>query len=160
MKKINYVIFPIITILLATTLFGITTNAFAIENNTSKSSKPKEQKPNFVEEISVKSSCLCSYAKWKEDNGQKYLHIITANHYELGYLEGQNLANEIITMDYILKNLIASYNLDINQIIYLAYIYDQFIPEEYKTELTGIADAIPTLSYTDILLQVVFLDLY
>ncbi len=160
MKKIQYVVFPIIAILLATTLFGFTSIALASENNNKNSSKPNDNAPNTGEDLTVESSCFCSYAKWKEDNRQKYLHIITTTYYELGYLEGQNLANEILTMDYILKNLIASYNLDINQVIYLAYIYDQFIPEEYKMELTGIADAIPTLSYTDILLQVVFLDLY
>ena len=70
MKKRNYMIFPIITILLATTLFGVTANTFALENNTSNSSESKGHTPNTVDDLSVKSSSFCSYAKWKEDNGK------------------------------------------------------------------------------------------
>lgn len=134
------------TLLLATFLIQISSVSVAC---------PQESKDT------IKTACPDdeSFATWQDSNGQAYLFIYAKNYYELGLLTGQYLATEILTFDAILKYLISSYGLSMDQILYFANIYNQFIPEDYKLEIQGIADALD-LTYTDVLLQILFLDLY
>jgi hypothetical protein len=108
---------------------------------------------------SIKSSTIQGFARWKSSNGQSYLLVNARDYYSLGYLTGKGLLNQILTMDAIIKSLISSYGLNMQEILYYAQVYDLFIPTEYKEEMQGMVDA-TTLSYLDILLQIVFLDLY
>ena len=110
-------------------------------------------------DIPIKSSAIKGFAQWRNSNGQAYLLINARDYYSLGYLTGKGLVNQISTMDVIIKSLISSYGFNLQEILYYAQIYDLFIPMEYKNEMQGMAD-VTSLSYLEILLQVVFLDLY
>ncbi len=100
------------------------------------------------------------YARWVERREQSYLLAVASDYYTLGTLLGQNLGDKIVLMDMILTNLIAQYNIDMEQAWMLIRGYEYFIPEEYKQEMVGISDSIPNLSYDDVLLQTCFLDFY
>ena len=110
-------------------------------------------------DITIISSRARGFAKWKSSNCQSYLLVNAQDYYSLGYLTGKGLMDQILTMDAIIKSLISSYGFNLQEIQYYAQIYDLFIPTEYKDEMQGMADA-TMLSYLDILLQIVFLDLY
>ena len=146
MKKFNKTAFGLCTLLIITMMVGIN-SVTACEDY------------NLNREISITSSAIQGFARWESSNGQAYLHINARNYYSLGYLTGKGLTNQILTMDAIIKSLISSYDFNLQEILYYAQIYDLFIPEEYKDEMQGMADA-TILSYRDILLQIVFLDLY
>ena len=110
-------------------------------------------------DISLDTSCRdsdYSFAEWRGDN-QKYLFIQASDYYTLGYLTGQYLACQIIAFDNLIDYFIDVYNLDFQLILYFASQYK--IPEPYYTEMLGIADA-TGLTYYEILLQHVFLDVY
>lgn len=109
--------------------------------------------------ISLDTSCRdtdYSFAEWRGDN-QKYLYIQALDYYTLGYLTGQYLAYQIIAFDNLIDYFVDAYNLDFQLILYFASQYE--IPEPYYTEMLGIADA-TGLTYYEILLQHVFLDVY
>jgi hypothetical protein len=146
MRKFNKTMLGLSTLLIASMMVGIN-SVRACE----------DFGPN--RDIPIRLSAIQGFAKWKSSNGQAYLLIKARDYYSLGYLTGKGLMNQILTMDAIIKSLISSYGFDLQEIIYYAQIYDLFIPMEYKDEMQGMADA-TTLSYLDILLQVVFLDLY
>ncbi len=116
---------------------------------------------DYVEnrDIAITSSKTKGFAKWKSSNGQFYLLVNAQDYYSLGYLTGKGLMDQILTMDAIIKSLISSYGFRLQEILYYAQIYELFIPMEYKDEMQGMADA-TMLTYLDILLQIVFLDLY
>ncbi|MFX0025292.1 MAG: carcinine hydrolase/isopenicillin-N N-acyltransferase family protein [Candidatus Hermodarchaeota archaeon] len=97
-----------------------------------------------------------SFAEWRGDN-QRYLYIQASDYYTLGYLTGQYLTYQIIAFDNLIDYFIDAYNLDFQLILYFASQYE--IPEPYYTEMLGIAEA-TGLSYYEILLQHVFLDVY
>jgi hypothetical protein len=96
---------------------------------------------------------------WTESNGQPYLVLVAEDHYELGLLQGQYLAEEILYADALLDQMCAQYGLSIEMLIHLSRYYESFIPEEYISEMQGMADALP-VSYDRILLQNCWLDIY
>jgi hypothetical protein len=110
-------------------------------------------------DIRITSSKTKGFAKWKSSKGQSYLLVNAQDYYSLGYLTGKGLIDQILTMDAIIKSLVSSYGFNLQEILYYAQIYDLFIPTDYKDEMQGMADA-TMLYYSDILLQIVFLDLY
>ena len=146
MRKFNKTILGLSTLLIVTLMMGIN-SVTACEIH----------KPN--RDVPINSSSVQGFARWKSSNGQPYLLVNARDYYSLGYLTGESLLNQILTMDAIIKSLISSYGLDLQDIVKYARVYDLFIPKEYKEEMQGMADA-TTLSYLDILLQIVFLDLY
>ena len=103
---------------------------------------------------------ISNRAEWKDTNGQYYLEIYATDHYNLGKLEGEYLESQILTLNQIIKELLIYYDIPLELVTSLAYIYNHYIPFIYKLEMFGISRAIPSLSYTDILLQIVFLDLF
>ncbi|MFW9772608.1 MAG: C45 family autoproteolytic acyltransferase/hydrolase [Candidatus Thorarchaeota archaeon] len=112
-----------------------------------------------IESISFKSSCSQedkSFIEWRGTE-QKYLYVVAENYYDLGFLTGQFLMSQIIAFDNIIDYFIYALNLDLQTILYIANNYE--IPQPYQDEMEGIADA-TGLSYEEILLQIVFLDLY
>lgn len=109
--------------------------------------------------ILLNSSCnqeKNSFAEWRGEH-QRYLYISAESYYDLGFLTGQYLISQIIAFDNIIDYFIYTLNLDLQNILYFANNYQ--IPESYKEEMHGIADA-TSLTYEEVLLQVVFLDLY
>jgi hypothetical protein len=145
-KKFNKLILGLSALLIVTTMVGIN-SVRACENY------------ELNRDIPITSSAIKGFAQWKSSNGQAYLLINAQDYYSLGYLTGKGLVNQILTMDAIIKSVICSYGLNLQEILYYAQIYDLFIPMEYKNEMQGIADA-TSLTYLDVLLQEVFLDLY
>lgn len=97
--------------------------------------------------------------QWKSSNNQQYLEISASNYFELGKLEGQFLAEQIIYLDGLLEMLVVQNGLDMQEFLYYCFAYEEFIPECYKQEMRGIADVLP-LPYEKILLQNVWLDIY
>lgn len=155
MQKNQIVSITILSLLFISGLLSLTSNVIACKVD----DQEKSSDSNFSE--TVDTSCEnFGFAKWRESNGQQYLFIYATDHYTLGKLLGQNLAPQILTMDYVLKQMIISYNLSLQEVLFLASIYNLYIPEENKQEMMGISDAIPLLSYEDILMQRIFLDLY
>lgn len=101
-----------------------------------------------------------NYAEWKTSNNQAYLEIKAEDYYTLGYLKGSYLILEYMTFDTVLKMLIEQLGIPLEYCYYLASLYDYYIPEPYKQEIQGMADAIPFLTYWDIVFQVVLFDAY
>ena len=146
MEKLKKVMVLMTTLLLTTLLIQMSSvNVVGCSRGSIDSIKPACQKD--------------SYAEWRDSNGQAYLFIYAQNYYDLGLLTGQYLTAEILTFNSILEYLIYSNGLSMDQILYFANIYNQFIPEVYQLEMQGIADA-TGLTYTQILFQIIFLDLY
>ncbi|MFX0031775.1 MAG: C45 family autoproteolytic acyltransferase/hydrolase [Candidatus Hermodarchaeota archaeon] len=147
MKKIHIIGLVIITFFLMGFIFS------------SGSVSASEDTNSSIKSVSLNSSCPQkheNFAEWRGKN-QKYLFVVAENYYELGFLTGHFLLSQIITFDNIIDYFIQALNLDLNTILFYAKMYN--IPESYKSEMQGIADA-TGLTYEDILLQVVFLDLY
>jgi hypothetical protein len=116
--------------------------------------------PNAVDTSSARSRGRCEAEMgWIETNGQQYLQLTAENHYELGALEGQYLADKILYGHGLIQQLVQQYQLDINELMYLAQLYENFIPERYKQEMQGISSVLP-ITYNDILLQNAWLDIY
>jgi hypothetical protein len=112
-----------------------------------------------IENVPLNSSCSQvneNFAEWRGEQ-QKYLYVVAKNYYDLGFLTGQFLISQIIAFDNIIDYFIYTLNLDLQTILYFANNYE--IPDSYIDEMQGIADA-TGLTYKEILLQVVFLDLY
>lgn len=109
--------------------------------------------------VLLNSSCNRENKNYAELRGehQNYLYIIAESYYDLGFLTGKYLISQINAFDNIIDYFIYTLNLDLQNILYLANNYQ--IPKSYKEEMYGIADA-TGLTYEEILLQVVFLDLY
>ena len=99
-------------------------------------------------------------ARWISSNGQSYLEIYSKDYYQLGYLTGQYLVQQILLLHNILNSMMQQYNIPQEQALYIAKMYEVYIPECYKEEMQGIADSIELLSYDDILLQICFLDAF
>ena len=101
-------------------------------------------KPNFVE--------LC------ETSNQSYIDVKVPDYYSLGVLKAQYCGQQIMTFDYSLKGLIQTLGIPLDYCYYLANLYNEHIPEDYKNEIQGIADTLPNLSYYDIVLQICLFD--
>ncbi|MBD3196215.1 MAG: hypothetical protein GF317_14250 [Candidatus Lokiarchaeota archaeon] len=129
--------------------FGFTSIIF--QSNTSKTQP----------ENTIKTSGLYQKkAEWKYSGGQPYLNIIAKNHYELGRLQGEYAKDQILYADYVVKSLIASYNLSLDFLMPFVYLYALNIPIQYQLLILGTADAILELGYEDILLQHIFIDMF
>ncbi|MFX0073538.1 MAG: hypothetical protein ACFFAO_20875 [Candidatus Hermodarchaeota archaeon] len=103
-----------------------------------------------------------SYAIWRETNGQKYLEVYSPSQYILGVLQGQFLAKQIIHMKRIIEEFASTCFIQSNsyeKLINIADSYKNFIPTYLKHEMKGISDALPSISYDDIVLQNCFFDL-
>lgn len=153
MKKLRMFSISIITIILTSLILNTGLSVMACTDNGSYSDTKINSDYRYPE-----FSCIpFAYAEWRETNGQRYLNIIASDYYELGKKEGEYLKTEIIYMDFILKNLIISYNLSLPMILYYVGLYE--IPEDFKQESLGMAEK-TGLTYEEIILQRVFLDLY
>ncbi|MFX1501957.1 MAG: C45 family autoproteolytic acyltransferase/hydrolase [Promethearchaeota archaeon] len=121
-------------------------------------------KPDYIEH---------NYAEWRTNNNQPYLYVKADDYYTLGFLEGQNLASQIAWMK--LMILLQAQELGLSYDVALSYTleYLDFIPEDYLTEMQGMADAIDVVSiqfmgnnyeisidFMDILAQNCFWDIY
>ena len=111
-------------------------------------------------EIKTSYSKSSGRTRWRSSNDQSYLEIYARDYYQLGYLTGQHLAQQIVLLTNILMSMMQQYNIPQEQALYIAKMYDVHVPECYKEEMQGIADSIEILSYDDILLQVCFLDIF
>ncbi len=100
--------------------------------------------------------------KWVESNGQLYLDIRATDYYSLGQLEGSQLNSQILGLKVSIQALFANYGIPYEYLIQLAYLYENYVPEEYIEEMTGIADVLKpyNITYSDILLQNCFIDIY
>ncbi|TFG04672.1 MAG: hypothetical protein EU539_10405, partial [Promethearchaeota archaeon] len=108
---------------------------------------------------SLKESSCAGIAKWQESNGQKYLEIISKDHYTLGRLQGKYLKRQIKKMNFILKRFVMFYDLKMDEIRSYSKAYEKCIPIQYKEELKGVSE-VSGVEYDDLLFQVVFLDLF
>ncbi|MFX1494435.1 MAG: C45 family autoproteolytic acyltransferase/hydrolase [Promethearchaeota archaeon] len=136
---------------ITTFLMGIAFGVISVADTDKRNYDPKG--------ISLDTSCGdsdYSFAEWRGDY-HRYLYIQASDYYTLGYLTGQYLAYQIVAFDNLIDYFIDAYNLDFQLILYFASQYE--IPEPYYTEMLGIADA-TGLTYYEILLQHVFLDVY
>ena len=83
-----------------------------------------------------------NYAEWKTSNGQSYLYVEADNYYDLGFLEGQNLAFQIAWMKLMITLQAQELGLTYDTAIYYAFDYLANIPDKYLLEMQGIADGI------------------
>lgn len=65
--------------------------------------------------------------QWIQKGSQKYLEISAKNYYELGTLEGTFLGEQILYLDSLLEQLVASYGYDMDDFLAYCYIYEQQI---------------------------------
>lgn len=104
-------------------------------------------------------------ARWIETNGQKYLFVSANTPYELGYLTGQKLWSQIISLKFILMLMCSEFHLSYFQLEQRAKQYLSYIPIEQKDEMRGLADGSTNsfgfpITFTDILIQNTFLDIF
>jgi len=116
-----------------------------------------------VEPITVEPHEIEGSVRWVETNGQKYLEVIAKDHYDLGYLQGTMVADEVKVLTGIIQSITLKY-IPKNKMSYKDYIkqskyYEVHIPEYLRREMLGMADAIDGLTYDDILLQNTFIDI-
>ena len=114
-----------------------------------------------------------NYAEWKISNGQHYLYVEADNYYDLGLLEGQNLAFQIAWLKLMIILQAQEIGLSYDTAIYYASGYLEKIPDKYLLEMQGIADGIEivnipfmgqvyeiTIDFMDVLVQNCFWDIY
>ncbi|MFX1274896.1 MAG: C45 family autoproteolytic acyltransferase/hydrolase [Promethearchaeota archaeon] len=108
------------------------------------------------------SSEFEEYAYWKDSHGQKYLEIKANDYYSLGCFEGIELADKILTMKASIEALFSGYGIPYDYLRDLANLYKPYIPEDYITEMQGMADVLDFqgIIFDDILLQNCFIDIY
>ena len=116
-----------------------------------------------VEPISVEPHEIEGSVRWVETNGQKYLEVIAKDHYDLGYLQGTKVADQVKHLTGIIQSITLKY-IPKNKMSYKDYIkqskyYEAYIPDFLRREMLGMADAINGLTYDDILLQNTFIDI-
>lgn len=114
-----------------------------------------------------------SYAEWRSSNGQSYLYVQASDYYTLGYLEGRNLAFQTAYMKLMILLQAQQLGLDYDSAVYYSLPYLEFFPEDYLSEMQGMADGIDhvliqfmdtiyniTIDFMDILAQNCFWDVY
>lgn len=104
-------------------------------------------------------------ARWIETNGQKYLFVSANTPYELGYLTGQKLWSQIVSLKLILILMCSEFHLSYFQLEQRAKQYLPYIPAEHKNEMQGLADGSTNslgfpITFNDILIQNTFLDIF
>jgi hypothetical protein len=103
--------------------------------------------------------------RWMKSNTQEYLEVTAEDRYSLGYLEGRGLAKQIINFrSAILTSGLIYWQKSYSIMVDEAKLYLPAIPQEYQTEMQGMADGASFqsgqyISFEDILLQNVYLDL-
>ncbi|MFX1488585.1 MAG: C45 family autoproteolytic acyltransferase/hydrolase [Promethearchaeota archaeon] len=119
------------------------------------------------------NSSEINYAEWKLSNGQPYLYVEADNYYDLGLLEGQNLAFQIAWMKLMINLQAQELGLSYDTALYYALAYLEKIPDKYIFEMQGIADGIDivnipfmgqvyeiSIDFIDVLAQNCFWDIY
>ncbi len=108
--------------------------------------------------IMTNSLAKTNFMRWCETNDQSYVDVRVPDYYSLGVLKAQYCDQQIIKLDYAIKGLIQTLGIPLDYCYHLASLYNAQIPQDYKNELQGIADSIPTLTYYDVVLQVCLFD--
>lgn len=103
------------------------------------------------------------YSEWRDSNGELYLYIEADDYYDLGYQTGKGLAMNIALMKYELMISSLMFGIDYFSMINLAKQYLEYIPDNYLLELYGMSEGATAgsgfyLSFEDILVQSVFLE--
>lgn len=112
-----------------------------------------------------KSNDVSGSFRWVQSNTQEYLEVIADDRYSLGFLEGRGLAKQILNFRLaILTSGLAYWQKSYSSMVEEAKLYLPTIPEEYQTEMQGIADGASfqsgqVVTFEEILLQNVYLDL-
>ncbi|TFG11713.1 MAG: hypothetical protein EU531_11300 [Promethearchaeota archaeon] len=104
------------------------------------------------------------YSEWRESNGEAYLFISADDYYDLGYHTGNGLASNIALMKYELMISSLMFGIDYFSMINVAKQYMEYIPEDYLLELYGMSEGASAgsgfyLSFEDILVQSLFLEI-
>lgn len=104
------------------------------------------------------------YSEWRNSNGESYLYVNADNYYDLGYHTGKGLATNIALMKYELMISSLMFGIDYFSMIEIAKQYIEYIPENYLIELYGVSEGATAgsglyLSFDDILVQSVFLEI-
>ncbi len=98
-----------------------------------------------------------SSAELRSSNKQEYLDIHAQNYYEFGYLRGLHLRKKIKIANRVFKAFVKAYKLSYKQ--FLSYANNYIIPDDYRDEIQGIAEA-TGLKYEQIMLQKLWIDIY
>jgi hypothetical protein len=127
----------------------------------------------FINSVNACNDDKIPFAEWKISNGQPYLHIEANDYYELGLLEGENLAFQIAWMKLMIMIQAQELGMSYDMAKYMALEYLDYIPENYILEMNGIADAIDvvplvfmgnyyevSIDFLDVLAQNCFWDIY
>jgi len=102
-------------------------------------------------------------ATWITTNGQSYLQVSASDPYDAGYLTGQQLATQILSLKIILMALASQSDTSYKVIKDMANEYLPYIPEPYLNEMRGMAKGATNklgiaLTFQDILVQNTWLD--
>ncbi|MHA1745114.1 MAG: C45 family autoproteolytic acyltransferase/hydrolase [Promethearchaeota archaeon] len=102
-------------------------------------------------------------AKWITTNGQSYLQVSASDPYDAGYVIGQQLASQILTLKIILMALATQSDTSYTIIKEMANAYLPYIPEPYLDEMRGMAKGATNklgivLTFQDILVQNTWMD--
>jgi len=110
------------------------------------------------------SRIYSGYSEWRNSNGESYLYINADDYYDLGYHTGKELALNIGLMKYELMISSLMFGIDYFSMIRIAKQYIEYIPENYLLELYGMSEGASAgsglyISFEDILVQSVFLEI-
>jgi hypothetical protein len=101
---------------------------------------------------------ISGQARWIETSGQKYLYVSANTPYDLGYLTGQKLWSQILSLKFILILMCPEFRLSYPQLEQRAEQYLPSIPEEHIEEMHGLADGSTNslgfpITFNDILME-------
>lgn len=130
-------------LLIASCIFGLFYASSAVSNHIL-----------FLESVS-------GTAEWRTSNGQKYLYVSAGGPYELGYLTGKMLANQINSMKLVLMVTGIAEGYTYSTLLRVARGYLPYLPQDHIDELQGMANGASAyggwyISFDDILAQHVF----
>lgn len=102
-------------------------------------------------------------ATWITTNGQSYLQVTASDPYDVGYLTGQQIASQILSLKVILMALASQSETSYRVLKDMAKEYLPFIPEPYLDELLGMAKGATNrlgviITFQDILVQNTWMD--
>ncbi len=103
------------------------------------------------------------YAEWRETNGQRYLEVSAEDPFNIGMLQGVQLAEQIHHLKHYVEDFSVRYATKRQSYKKFRELarngYEKFFPPHFIEEMKGLAEGAQEVDYEDILVQNCFFDI-